>query len=132
MKKLKLVFMFLSFSLLFVATQCEEDNPPLTYEHERAELNIYKDEIEDLAATSICNENTECLYIGFGSKPCGGPWEYLVYTNSIDVDELMLWVEEYNQLEQDLNEKWGIASDCSIVNPPSGFDCIDNSCSPII
>ena len=131
MKSLKLTFVLLSFSFFFVATQCDEDKPPLTYEKERAELNIYKDKIEDLAATSICNESTECLFVGFGSKPCGGPWEYLIYTNSIDINQLLLWVEDYNQLEQDLNEKWGIASDCSIAPPPSEFECINNTCNPI-
>lgn len=131
MKSLKLPLMFLSFSFLFVATQCEEDIHPLTYEDKRADLNIYKDSIEGLAATSVCNENTECLFIGFGSKPCGGPLTYLIYTNSIDVDQLLLWVEDYNHLEQELNEEWGIVSDCSIVNPPSGFECMDNTCIPI-
>ncbi|WP_347923138.1 hypothetical protein [Pontimicrobium sp. SW4] len=131
MKNLKFVFMLLSFSFLFVATQCDEDNPPLTYEEERAELDIYKHKIEGLAAASICNEDTDCLFIGFGSKPCGGPLTYLIYTSSIDIDQLLLWVEDYNQLEQELNEEWGIVSDCSVVNPPSGFECIDNTCNPI-
>jgi len=131
MKSLKLTFVLISFCFFFVATQCDEDKPPLTFEEERAELNIYKDEIEDLAATSVCNENTECLFIGFGSKPCGGPWTYLIYTNSIDVGQLLLWVDDYNQLEQELNEKWEIISDCSIASPPVGFECIDNTCNPI-
>ena len=131
MKSLKLTLMFLSFSFFFMATQCDKDKSPLTYEEERAELDIYKDDIEDLAATSICNDTTECLFVGFGSKPCGGPWTYLVYTNSIDVDQLLLWVNDYNQLEQELNEKWGIISDCSVTPSPLGFECIDNTCNPI-
>ncbi|PTM11275.1 MAG: hypothetical protein DA407_01920 [Bacteroidetes bacterium] len=131
MKSLKIILMFLSFSFLFLATQCEDDNVPLTYEEERAQLDIYKETIEDLAATSVCNENTECLFIGFGSKPCGGPLTYLIYTSSIDVQQLLLWVEDYNQLEQELNDEWGIASDCSVVNPPSSFECINNTCIPV-
>ena len=132
MKSLKQTFVLLSFSFFFVAMQCDKDNTPLTYEEDRAELNIYKTTIEDLAATSICEENTECLFIGFGSKPCGGPWTYLIYTNSINVDQLLLWVNDYNQLEQELNEKWDIISDCSIASPPLGFECIDNTCNPIV
>ncbi|TJY34693.1 hypothetical protein [Pontimicrobium aquaticum] len=131
MKSLKLIFMFLSFSFFFVATQCGEDKLALTYEEERAELDKYKEKIEDLAATSVCNENTECLFVGFGSKPCGGPWTYLIYTNSINDTQLLLWVNDYNQLEQKLNEKWGIISDCSIASPPVGFECLDNTCNPI-
>lgn len=131
MKGLKLTLMFLSFLFLFVATQCEENMLPLTYEEERAQLDIYKDTIEGLAAASVCNENIDCLFIGFGSKPCGGPWSYLIYTGSIDVDQLLLWVEDYNQLEQQLNETWEISSDCSVATPPLGFECIDNTCIPV-
>lgn len=131
MKIIKQTLVLLSFSFFFIATQCNDEVSPLTYEEERANLNIYKNTIEDLAATSICNENTECSYIGFGSKPCGGPWTYLIYTNSIDVDQLLLWVNDYNQLEQELNENWGIISDCSIVSPPLGFDCVNNTCNPV-
>lgn len=122
--------MFLSFSLLFLATQCDDDVIS-TYEEERASLNIYKESIENLAASSVCNENTECLFIAFGSKPCGGPWTYLIYSSSIDVEQLQLWVEDYNQLDQELNEEWEIVSDCSVALPPSGFECIDNVCNPI-
>ena len=121
--------MYFSCLILFVGTTCEED--PLTYEEERAELDIYKETIETLAASSICNESTECLFIAFGSKPCGGPWTYLYYTNSIDVEKLELWVEDYNQLESQLNEDWGIVSDCAAVIPPSSMECENNQCIPV-
>lgn len=132
MKRLKLTLMFSSFSILFLATQCDEKrNSPSTYEEQRAELNLYKEKIADLAATSVCNETTECQFVGFGSKPCGGPWSFLIYTSSIDVDQLLLWVEDYNQLEKVLNEEWGLVSDCSMSMPPNSIECIDNTCNPI-
>lgn len=117
--------------LSLMAFQCDEDVIPLTQEEEREELNISKKAIEDLAATSVCNETTECKYIAFGSKPCGGPWSYLIYTTSIDTEKLKIWVEDYNQRESDFNSKWGAVSDCSVANPPTSINCENNTCIPI-
>ncbi|MCF7566858.1 hypothetical protein L3X37_00570 [Sabulilitoribacter arenilitoris] len=121
----------LAICLSLMAFQCDEDIMPLTQEEERKDLNIYKNAIEDLAATSVCNETTECKYIAFGSKPCGGPWGYLIYTTSIDTKKLKLWVEDYNQRESNFNSKWDVGSDCSVVNPPISINCQNNSCIPI-
>lgn len=117
--------------LSLMAFQCDEDIVPLTQEEEREELDIYKKTIEDLAATSVCNEDTECKFIAFGSKPCGGPWNYLIYTTSIDTEKLELWVEDYNQREADFNTNWGVASDCAVVNPPTSINCENNTCIPV-
>lgn len=117
--------------LSLTAFQCDEDNTPLTQEEERKELNLSKRAIEDLAATSICNETTECKYIAFGSKPCGGPWGYIIYSTSIDIEKLKLWVEDYNEQEAAFNSKWGVFSDCTIVNPPISINCENNTCIPI-
>lgn len=131
MKKSPFYLFALVICLSLTAFQCEEDIAPLTKEEERQELDLYKKSIEDLAATSVCNDDTECKFIAFGSKPCGGPWSYLIYTTSIDTEKLKLWVEDYNQLEADFNANWGIASDCAIVNPPSSINCENNTCIPV-
>lgn len=114
-----------------MAFQCEDDETPLTQEEERMELDIDKQAIIDFAATSVCNASTECKYIGFGSKPCGGPWSYIIYTTSIDTDKLELWIEDYNNKEADFNAKWGVFSDCSIANPPTSISCENNVCIPV-
>ncbi|WP_298497529.1 hypothetical protein [uncultured Algibacter sp.] len=117
-------FLFL-ICLSLVVFQCEDE---ITQEDDKAELDTLKFEIEDLANTSICNEETECKYIGFGSKPCGGPSSYLIYSTSIDTDKLEKLVLNYNQKHTDFNTKWGIISDCSVVNPPTSINCVNNSC----
>ena len=110
-----------------MAFQCEDDSNP-TMEYEENALMASKKIIEDLAATSVCNESTECKYIAFGSKPCGGPLGYLIYSTSIDVNTLEQLVEEYNQNQADFNTKYGVFSDCTIVNPPSSLICENNTC----
>ena len=85
-------------------------------------------EIRTLVDSSVCNNETDCAYIAFGSKPCGGPWSYLVYSTSIDVDLLKSKVEQYNKMEDEYNKKHGIGSDCAVVLPPSSLKCENGKC----
>lgn len=126
-KLLPLVFMI---CLSFMAFQCE-DEVVSTLETEQQALNASKKAIQDLAATSICNSTFTCKFIALGSKPCGGPWSYLVYSTSIDTEKLEKMVEAYNKKEADFNEKWGSVSDCMFVSPPSSVNCENNTCIAI-
>ena len=128
MKKSISKFIIVPLYLLFFSTQCEEDIRPLTQEDEEQELAALKIEIENFANTSVCDGNFECKFIAFGSKPCGGSWSYLVYSTSIDVKELESRVEGYNRKEAIYNAEFGIASDCTITNPPISINCENNIC----
>jgi len=128
MKKSISKFILVPLCLLLFSTQCEDDIPLLTQENEQQELAALKAEIENLASTSVCGDTFECKFIAFGSKPCGGPWSYLVYSTSIDTEELENMVEGYNRKEAIYNAKWGIASDCAVNNPPVSLICENNAC----
>lgn len=127
MKSKVFTFVILTMSLFLMAFQCEDDSKP-TMEEEQNVLIASKNIINDLAAVSICNESTECKFIALGSKPCGGPWSYLVYSTSIDVNKLESLVEDYNKNEAAFNLRWGIISDCSFVLPPTSVICENNKC----
>lgn len=114
--------------LLLFSTQCEDDIAPLTQEDEQQELADLKTEIENLASTSICYDTFECKFIALGSKPCGGPWSYLVYSTSIDTEQLETMVDGYNRKEALYNTEWNIVSDCAIANPPTSVTCENNTC----
>ncbi len=129
MKKSTLLLVMIPSFFLFTATQCDEDSP--TYDEEREELNLFKEDIEAIANASVCNETTECRFIAFGRKPCGGPWSYLIYSTSIDVEELESLIENYNQQENQLNIKWDLVSDCQVVVPPASVECENNQCIAI-
>lgn len=126
----KIFLPIFAVSMLFMAFQCEDDTN-LTKEKDQKELTTLKQTIEDLADTSVCNENTECKFIAFGSKACGGPKSYLIYSTSIDVGKLKTLVESYNQKDADFNRKHGIISDCAVVNPPTSLSCKNNICMAI-
>ncbi|NMH89220.1 hypothetical protein [Flavivirga algicola] len=125
---LKAILVF-AYIILLVATGCSSNNNDApTYENELAELSLLKAEIEALANTSVCDGTTECKFIALGSKPCGGPWSYLTYTTSIDVEQLEAAVKDYNQKEAAFNIKWSIDSDCEFTLRPISISCENNTC----
>ena len=127
MKTSLITAILLLVCLSFTAFQCDDD-APLTQEQELARLQDLKSEIETLASTSVCNETTECKFIAFGSKPCGGPWSYLIYSTSIDVEALEAMVQDYNAKEQSYNQSWNVVSDCALAQQPSSVTCENNTC----
>lgn len=131
MKKSISKLILVTLCVLFFSTQCDDELPPVTKEFQLEELNSLKTEIENLSSTSICGDTFECKFIAFGSKPCGGPWSYLLYSTSINTERLENLVEEFNEKEANFNKKWGIASDCSFVTPPSSVACENKTCIPV-
>ena len=131
MKKSIITLGLFSLFILFTAMQCDDDDVSVSCQNSLVNLLVLKANIESLANASVCGEEFECRYIAFGSKPCGGPWEYLIYTTSIDTDELTTLVEEYNQLEANYNVNCDAVSDCMAAIPATGFECVYNQCVPI-
>lgn len=123
----KLMFL-LSALLLLSATMCVEEDP-YTCDDYLEELESIKLEIDALIAASSCTEHTECRTIAFGSKPCGGPWSYLVYSTSIDTQHLESLVADYNNLEDAYNDNCDAISDCSFLLPPNELSCEDGKCT---
>ena len=97
-------------------------------EAEKNALDQLREDIKTLAAASVCGENNSCYFVGLGAKPCGGFWEYLIYSDSIDVVSLLTKVETLNELEKAYNEKFGIQSDCFMVSPPAEVNCVEGKC----
>ncbi|MBD0831388.1 hypothetical protein [Aestuariibaculum sediminum] len=120
-------FFLLIIPLFLMSTQCDDDMVT-SQEEDQKELTELRNKIETLVSSSVCNENTTCKYIAFGSKACGGPKSYLVYASSIDIEALEALVKTYNQMEDNYNSKWGIISDCMLVTPPKSVACENNTC----
>jgi hypothetical protein len=93
-----------------------------------ADLPILKERIVQLAADSECADDSECLFTGFGSKPCGGPWEYLIFSTASDTAELMTLVRKFNMLSQEYNAESGKPSDCAIAPAPDSVKCEGTGC----
>ena len=84
--------------------------------------------IEQEIGTPAANEPSQCKLIAFGSKPCGGPARYLVYsTAKTNETRLKQLVDEFNQLAKRINEERKIFSDCMFVSEPK-VELIDGVC----
>ena len=81
-----------------------------------------------MAEASVCSEEFTCYSVGIGAKPCGGFWEYIVYSNSIEVVDFLAKIETLNELEKTYNEKYMILSDCFMAMPPSSMECVEGKC----
>lgn len=127
MKKV-VVFSIILFHLFITACEVLDSNNNKTKEEDLSELMAHKATILSLVASASCASNSQCEYVGLGSKPCGGPWSYIVYPSTMDTNLLLEQVTIYNLKEQQYNQKWGVISDCSLVMPPIRVDCINNKC----
>lgn len=125
MKKVGLIFIIL---ITIVSCADLDNNLNNTKEDELSELKNHKNYILSLVATATCSDNSQCNYIALGSKPCGGPWEYLAYPSTMNTGLLFEQVNIYNLKENQFNKKWNIISDCMFVSPPIRVDCINNKC----
>lgn len=119
-----------TIALLAIVFSCT-NNSESSKEDDLAELTVLQEEIKLLVDSGICTENSSCDYLAFGSKACGGPKAYLVFSNSIDVSLLQQKVATYNALENAYNQKWGIISDCSYLLPPTSVECVSGKCTAI-
>jgi hypothetical protein len=69
--------------------------------------------------TPTADEPSQCKLIAVGSKPCGGPAGYLVYsTTKSNEARLKQMVAEFNQLAQRFNQERKLMSDCMLVTEP--------------
>ncbi len=90
-----------------------------TEEGDRAQLAEMRREINALVGDAAGTSIEDCRYAGVGSKPCGGPWEFIVYSaSSTDSTALAEQLTAYNAFEAEMNELYGYASDCSLPNEP--------------
>jgi hypothetical protein len=112
--------------LLFAGCNLNDDSD--NFESDLEELTVMRTAIEELVDTSSCSDNMECLFIGFGSKPCGGPWSYLIYSTSIDTAQLEEMVELFNNKQAVFNTKYEQSSDCMAVLPPTSLICENGKC----
>lgn len=123
-------FLYYTVSLFFLAA-CTSTNTEEDKNSELKTIDALEKEIVTLAESSTCSDGTVCSYIAFGSKPCGGPWSYLVYSSSIDTQNFIDKVEQFNEMQHAFNSKHGITSDCSFVSPPSSISCLNNKCEAV-
>lgn len=95
-------------------------SPSTSAQLDEMSLDSLRATITALIGEPVATSASQCRAIAFGSKPCGGPWSYLVYSTAVtDSVKLADLVSLYNQREADLNRAEGRMSDCRAVVLPS-------------
>ena len=97
----------------------DDNGDQRTEEGDRVQLAEMRREIDALIGNAAGASIEDCRYSSLGSKPCGGPWEYVIYSaSSTDSTALAERLTAYNGFEAEMNELYGYASDCSVPNEP--------------
>lgn len=115
--KIKVIFCAISFLLI----ACETKNT--SQEEDREHLTSLFEQIENIAFSQNCIDASDWKFTAYGSKACGGAKGYIAYSKKIDEVAFLMLVENYTNKEKVYNIKWGVISDCSLVNPPSSIRC---------
>lgn len=76
------------------------------------------------------DDPSQCRLIAFGSKPCGGPWTYLVYSAKTNESRLEQLVGEYNQVQKRINIERKLLSNCAIARKPK-VEYVDGVCTGV-
>lgn len=124
----KCVYFFTILLISVIGCNESDDSSTGNYNTDVTTLQTSLNAINALANQSTCGDNFTCKYIGLGEKACGGNKSYLLYSTSIDTDELEAMVIAYNKFEKEFNIKWEIISDCSLILPPTGTSCENGKC----
>lgn len=93
---------------------CDDDLSLCTYQ----DILDMEDAIDDRVGDGSCPSNT-CTVAPFGSKPCGGPWDHVVYcAETVDEPALLALLDQHAEAQHLFNIANGAMSDCAIEMPP--------------
>ncbi len=124
---MKWFFKIIVLSILLQSFQCTDPNDSsenITLE----QLEIKNQEIQNYINSFSCSESVGCGFIAFGTKPCGGPWSYLLFSNSVDIVKLQEMVKNYNVINKQYNIQTNAISDCMYAMPPTEVKCVNGVC----
>ena len=117
-------------SILLQSFQCT-DTTDSSDNITTVQLETKKQEIQNYINSFNCSESVGCGFIAFGSKPCGGPRTYLLFSNSVNLTKLQEMVKTYNEMDELHNIQTNAVSDCMYQMPPTEVKCVNGVCTII-
>lgn len=97
----------------------EEATADRSVDRIRGRLEELADEMAALIGERVASDSAFCRLQPVGSKPCGGPSFFLVYSSeTADSVRLSRLVAEYDSLAEEVNREAGLVSDCRVETPP--------------
>ncbi len=95
---------------------------PVTEEEFEEQLQQKRKEINELVDV-VCSDTGDWSWIAIGSKPCGGPWEYIPYLTTTNNVHLLSLIDSYNNYENLGNKKFARVSTCDVAQVPTSVKC---------
>ena len=97
---------------------------------QNANVSVLQTQLNELVSNKSCTASYQCKVLGVGSRACGGPSKYVVYStlnNSQKSAEQL--AQSITQQEQQKNSTLG-SNQCSPVLEVHSL-CIDNQCQTV-
>ena len=127
---MKLFFKIVVLFIVLQSFQCTDLNEQ-SVDITAAQLDAKKQEIQNYINSFSCSESAGCSFIAFGAKPCGGPYTYLLFSNSVNLTKLKEMVANYNEMNRLYNIQTNAISDCMYALPPTEVKCVNGVCTII-
>tara|TARA_Y100000034_G_C6866135_1_gene394776 strand:- start:747 stop:1271 length:525 start_codon:yes stop_codon:yes gene_type:complete len=91
-------------------------------------LSKLRAEINNIEAANECDSSMQCEVVAAGSRACGGPSHYMIYSTKHTSKEKALSIaSELTKYESLYNAQNDMQSICAMLTKPS-TQCIDNKC----
>lgn len=95
---------------------------------DEAQLEALRAEIVKTIGDAPCVNVVHCRLLALGTRPCGGPDEYLAYSShTADRATLENKALDYQLLQEDIQRARSVAGICVVVPEPR-LACIDRRC----
>ncbi|MES2349761.1 MAG: hypothetical protein V4641_19535 [Pseudomonadota bacterium] len=111
--------------MLLVAAACNSAPPAVQGSEGSAAL---WQRIQSANAVNSCERDSQCHSMAVGAKACGGPENYLAWSdNNADAAKLKQLVEQHAAARRDEDARAGLMSTCQ-VTPDPGATCRAGRC----
>jgi hypothetical protein len=95
---------------------------------EEALVSLHQ-EIMALIGEPRCENIVHCRLLALGSRPCGGPAEYLAYSSIVGRrDVLEAKAYEYGFLQEEVNRTRKVSGNCTVLDKPR-LACTNGRCT---
>ncbi|MDQ1160856.1 hypothetical protein QE422_001224 [Chryseobacterium sp. SORGH_AS 447] len=91
--------------------------------YDQAQLDQLRASIESEVTKEKCTNASAWAFAPMGAKACGGPQLYIAYPKKMET-VILERINDYTEKVKAFNQKYGVISDCMMVNPPTGIKCI--------
>lgn len=113
------------YLFLFAMTACQPmDQTSDGTSGEGASSQTLLQELKSIA-TGACSKTSDCYSAAIGSRACGGPEDYMVFSKWDSASKILDTVYSYNQARQ--KETSGSVGTCEYRMPPA-VTCSENKC----